>query len=155
MWSSSETSNYFMRFENSPSQAWSPSNAILDDFLHMLVLQSASKASIQMQLDEPINLSVVWFCVILRKNWCISTFQPATSDRISGIPSLCCQVGILDGSSTNERCNESGRRATQSISATSIVHVPVKLTLHIPQATVHSSLVAEAWFAWHSMPNCC
>jgi hypothetical protein len=26
------------------------------------------------------------------------------------------------------------------------------LTLQIPQATVHSSLVAEAWFAWHSMP---
>lgn len=25
-------------------------------------------------------------------------------------------------------------------------------TLQIPQATVHSSLVAEAWFAWHSMP---
>ncbi len=24
-------------------------------------------------------------------------------------------------------------------------------TLQIPQATVHSSLVAEAWFAWHSM----
>ena len=27
------------------------------------------------------------------------------------------------------------------------------LTLHTPQATVHSSLVAEAWFAWHSMPT--
>merc|ERR1719340_327229 len=26
-----------------------------------------------------------------------------------------------------------------------------KAWLHIPQATVHSSLVAEAWFAWHSM----
>lgn len=26
-------------------------------------------------------------------------------------------------------------------------------TLQIPQATVHSSLVAEAWFAWHSMPK--
>lgn len=26
-----------------------------------------------------------------------------------------------------------------------------KLTLHTPQATVHSSLVALAWFAWHSM----
>lgn len=25
------------------------------------------------------------------------------------------------------------------------------LTLHTPQATVHSSLVAEAWLAWHSM----
>jgi hypothetical protein len=25
------------------------------------------------------------------------------------------------------------------------------LTLQMPQATVHSSLVAEAWFAWHSM----
>lgn len=25
-------------------------------------------------------------------------------------------------------------------------------TLQIPQATVHSSLVADAWFAWHSMP---
>jgi hypothetical protein len=27
------------------------------------------------------------------------------------------------------------------------------LTLHTPQATVHSSLVAEAWLAWHSIPN--
>lgn len=25
------------------------------------------------------------------------------------------------------------------------------LTLHTPQATVHSSLVADAWLAWHSM----
>jgi hypothetical protein len=24
-------------------------------------------------------------------------------------------------------------------------------TLQMPQATVHSSLVAEAWLAWHSM----
>jgi hypothetical protein len=30
--------------------------------------------------------------------------------------------------------------------------VPQLRTLQIPQATVHSSLVAEAWFAWHSMP---
>ena len=27
-----------------------------------------------------------------------------------------------------------------------------KAWLHTPHATVHSSLVAEAWFAWHSMP---
>lgn len=27
------------------------------------------------------------------------------------------------------------------------------LTLHTPQATVHSSLVAEAWLAWHSIPE--
>lgn len=26
-----------------------------------------------------------------------------------------------------------------------------ELTLQMPHATVHSSLVAEAWFAWHSM----
>lgn len=26
-----------------------------------------------------------------------------------------------------------------------------KLTLHTPQATVHSSDVADAWFAWHSI----
>lgn len=26
------------------------------------------------------------------------------------------------------------------------------LTLHTPHATVHSSLVADAWLAWHSMP---
>jgi hypothetical protein len=25
------------------------------------------------------------------------------------------------------------------------------LTLQMPQATVHSSLVADAWLAWHSM----
>jgi hypothetical protein len=30
--------------------------------------------------------------------------------------------------------------------------MPQLRTLQIPQATVHSSLVAEAWFAWHSMP---
>jgi hypothetical protein len=28
----------------------------------------------------------------------------------------------------------------------------VWLTLQTPQATVHSSDVAEAWLAWHSMP---
>jgi hypothetical protein len=28
----------------------------------------------------------------------------------------------------------------------------MRLTLHTPQATVHSSFVADAWFAWHSMP---
>ena len=27
------------------------------------------------------------------------------------------------------------------------------LTLQMPQATVHSSLVAEAWLAWHSIPT--
>ena len=27
-----------------------------------------------------------------------------------------------------------------------------KAWLHTPQATVHSSVVALAWFAWHSMP---
>lgn len=26
------------------------------------------------------------------------------------------------------------------------------LTLQIPQATVHSSVVDDPWFAWHSMP---
>lgn len=30
-------------------------------------------------------------------------------------------------------------------------HNHLVLTLHTPHATVHSSLVAEAWFAWHSM----
>ena len=25
--------------------------------------------------------------------------------------------------------------------------------LHTPHATVHSSLVADAWFAWHSIPK--
>lgn len=28
-----------------------------------------------------------------------------------------------------------------------------KLTLQTPQATVHSSEVAEAWLAWHSIPD--
>lgn len=27
-----------------------------------------------------------------------------------------------------------------------------ELTLQTPHATVHSSLVADAWFAWHSIP---
>jgi hypothetical protein len=35
--------------------------------------------------------------------------------------------------SSNRRCSDTG------------------LTLQMPQATVHSSLVADAWFAWHSM----
>jgi hypothetical protein len=34
----------------------------------------------------------------------------------------------------------------------SVVFVVSMLTLQIPQATVHSSLVAEAWLAWHEMP---
>lgn len=29
----------------------------------------------------------------------------------------------------------------------------ITLTLQTPHATVHSSLVAEAWFAWHSIPE--
>lgn len=31
------------------------------------------------------------------------------------------------------------------------VRTKKKLTLQTPQATVHSSLVADAWLAWHSI----
>lgn len=31
--------------------------------------------------------------------------------------------------------------------------VSIQHTLQMPHATVHSSLVADAWLAWHSMPR--
>lgn len=42
----------------------------------------------------------------------------------------------------------------KSASVEDLVILALYLTLQIPQATVHSSLVAEAWLAWHEMPNC-
>ena len=33
----------------------------------------------------------------------------------------------------------------------SSMYIPAELTLQIPHATVHSSLVADAWLAWQSM----
>jgi hypothetical protein len=40
-----------------------------------------------------------------------------------------------------------------NVSAAQAKVFQMKLTLQIPQATVHSSLVADAWLAWHSMPT--
>ena len=31
-------------------------------------------------------------------------------------------------------------------------HPNPRNALHVPHATAHSSLFADAWFAWHSMP---
>lgn len=50
------------------------------------------------------------------------------------------------------RCSGSGKRAIECQHYRRPVR-RIELTLQIPHATVHSSLVADAWFAWHSMPT--
>ena len=42
-------------------------------------------------------------------------------------------------------CEYAGQRSASSM------YIPTELTLQIPHATVHSSLVADAWLAWQSM----
>jgi hypothetical protein len=73
-------------------------------------------------------------------------------DHTFGTPNPCYQVGRLVESSTNGKCSGNGRRANCQ-SALSNNEEAGSLTLQIPHATVHSSLVAEAWFAWHSIPS--
>lgn len=44
------------------------------------------------------------------------------------------------------------KRKRGNITARELSNQRVSLTLQTPHATVHSSEVADAWFAWHSMP---
>lgn len=71
------------------------------------------------------------------------------------IPSHDCLEDILDDSWASGIYNESGKHAV-IISSTSMLErcCLYPLTLQTPQATVHSSEVADAWLAWHSIPNC-
>lgn len=101
--------------------------------------------------------------MLWNQKWAIEfPCEPSFSDRISGIPILGCPVGTLDAFLANVKCNESGMHAGNlrrrinekncqencyKMRTTKIA----KLTLQTPQATVHSSLVADAWFAWHSI----
>lgn len=74
--------------------------------------------------------------------------------RISGIPSLGCPRDRLVVSSASVRCSGSGRHAVEEKASACATGTDVaRLTLQIPHATVHSSLVAEAWLAWHSIPS--
>ncbi|EZA50006.1 hypothetical protein X777_11495 [Ooceraea biroi] len=80
------------------------------------------------------------------------------NDLTSEIPTRDCPMGKPVVFLANVRCSESERRAREEK-----IHDTIEkdlqwlcskyraLTLHTPQATVHSSLVADAWFAWHSM----
>lgn len=116
--------------------------------------------------------SIRWHAVGWPGGGCV-----VSSGRIFGIPILGCPAGTLDASSTISRCNENGMHAarTETKKRKRISHgaekmltkrvlrkwwpvagpakeeATTKLTLQTPQATVHSSLVADAWFAWHSM----
>jgi hypothetical protein len=76
--------------------------------------------------------------------------RPSTV-RTSEIPNRGCQADRLVGSSAIEICSESGMRAAKYQWQRHIAWV--QRTLQMPHATVHSSLVAEAWLAWHSMPT--
>ena len=89
--------------------AKSHSNAILGGISHTPVLQSAVTYRIQMQFSKPHNL-VIFLCA---NPWIYDVIlsQVVFSARISGTPSLCCQVGILDESSTNGRYSGSEMRA--------------------------------------------
>ena len=100
------------------------------------------------------------------------------SDHTSGTPSPCCPEGrpamlikcgkkannSLPGeSSATLRCSGSGRHGCTFEEIYNNLHraahhqyltgsdPKMKSDSHMPQATVHSSLVAEAWLAWHSM----
>ena len=77
----------------------------------------------------------------------------SSTAHTSGTPNPGCPADTPASSSASARCSGSGRRATFDLSA-SLTHPRFRyraLTLQIPQATVHSSLVAEAWLAWQSM----
>ena len=73
-------------------------------------------------------------------------FLDHSTAHTSGTPNLDCLMGIPAGSSASVRCsgNEKHAIAEVSISGTSPVRNVELLTLQIPQATVHSSFVAEA-----------
>lgn len=85
----------------------------------------------------------------------------------SGTPTPCCPEDTPASSSASGRCSGNGTHAEHTHSYWLIFHYiqnsevqkcseklenSVSLTLHTPQATVHSSDVAEAWLAWHSIP---
>lgn len=85
-------------------------------------------------------------------------FAHAFTGRTSGTPSPYCRGDKLDGFSATARCSESGTHARdrKKVGVSVGCRVSVrksKLTLQIPQATVHSSVVDEPWLAWHSIPS--
>ena len=71
-----------------------------------------------------------------------------STDHISGIPNLCCRVDTLVVFSASERCSGSERHAINEVPVSKSLRLGTyERTLQIPQATVHSSLAADAWFA--------
>ena len=77
--------------------------------------------------------------------------------HISGTPSRGYQVGTLDAASAIEKCSENETRGLQvqsdSCQSPSQALFLKRHLLQTPQATVHSSDVADCWLAWHSMPG--
>ena len=85
----------------------------------------------------------------------VGVSRPETwgAQRTSATPTHGCPMGRHFLSSTNERCSGSGTRAEIGSS----LEVDCRLrheirTLQIPHAALHSSLVADTWFAWQSIP---
>lgn len=75
----------------------------------------------------------------------------------SATPILCCPGDIHSYSLTNDWCNGNEMRANNKVkeqgerppSHSTILRI---LTLQTPHAGRHSSLTADDWLAWHSMP---
>lgn len=75
------------------------------------------------------------------------------SGRTSGTPNRGCPADRLDESSASVRCSGNGRHAVHVLLARPCLYVlrADDLTLQMPHATVHSSLVVEPWLAWQSI----
>lgn len=76
------------------------------------------------------------------------------NDHIFETPIHDCPMDKLDEFWAIGKCSGNGMRAerqNEPINHRDKVNLKLTLTLQTPQATVHSSEDAEAWFAWHSM----
>lgn len=86
-----------------------------------------------------------------------STRAKEKGKRTFAAPIHDCQAGKHSSSSANVKYSGSGMHAGSRgqigfiHKRTSLVG-PIGLTLQIPQAALHSSLVADTWFAWQSIP---
>lgn len=85
--------------------------------------------------------------------------QKIGEGHTSGAPIHDCPRDKHFSSSTSGKYNESGmraviieRRCKWTIALENGQLPKCKPTLQIPHAALHSSLVAETWFAWQSMP---
>lgn len=73
--------------------------------------------------------------------------------RTSGAPIRDYQVDIHCASWASVRCSGNGMRATRGdVDIWNKSSSRNRLTLHIPHAALQSSVDADTWFAWQSMP---